>query len=60
MKKFAWLFVVALCVSPLSLTGCSGSGETQVIEAPAVEQEDDASAGMTDEEYDKAMEESMQ
>ncbi|MDV6029361.1 hypothetical protein [Stieleria sp.] len=60
MKKFAWLWMAALCFTTLSLTGCGGSGETQVIEAPPVEEEDPAMAGMTEEEYNAEMEKSMQ
>ncbi len=59
MKKLAFLLMATMCVFSLSLTGCGGR-ETQVIEAPpAEEQVDPATEGMTQEEYDKAMEESM-
>ena len=60
MKKIAFLFMVAMSFSTFSLTGCGGSGESKVIEAPAVEEVDPATEGMTQEEYDKEMEKSMQ
>ncbi len=43
----------------LSIAGCGGSGETKVIEAPAAVDDDAAMEGIDDDEYNKAMEESM-
>jgi hypothetical protein len=56
MKKFAILFAAAVCFPVLALTGCGGTTETTVIEAPAVD-EPDAVADM--ENYDAEMEKSM-
>lgn len=59
MKKIASLMFVAACFSIVSIAGC-GSGESKVIEAPAAEEQvDPATEGMSQEDYDKAMEESM-
>ena len=58
MKKIAYLLWVAALCSPLAMTGCDSS-ETKVIEAPAVEEEDPAMGEMSEEDYNKAMEESM-
>jgi hypothetical protein len=60
MKKIAFLFMATLCFCTLSLTGCSGGGESTVIEAPPeVLEEQPAIEGMTDEDYDQAMDEEM-
>lgn len=60
MKTLATLAALLCCFSFATLTGC-GSGDTKVIEAPAeTEDVDPAMEGMTEEEYNKAMEESMQ
>ena len=60
MKKIAFLFMATLCFCTLSLTGCSGGGENTVIEAPPeVMEEQPAIEGMSDEEYNKAMEADM-
>jgi hypothetical protein len=58
MKKLGLAFVAALSLSFPCVTGC-GKGETKVIEAPPVEENDGAVEGMSDEEYNKQMEESM-
>ena len=59
MKNFVFLFMAAVCLTSLSLTGCGGN-DSAVIEAPpATEEVDPATEGMSQEEYDKAMEESM-
>lgn len=59
MKNLAFLFMAITCFSFVSLTGC-GDGGPKVIEAPpAAEEEDPAMAGMSEEDYNKAMEESM-
>ncbi len=59
MKNLVFLFLAIACLSSLSLTGCGGN-ESKVIEAPPAEEEvDPATAGMSQEDYDKAMEESM-
>lgn len=61
MKKLTALFLTATCLSFLSLSGCGGGGENKVIEAPAVAVEEEAAMeGMTDEDYDAAMDADMQ
>jgi hypothetical protein len=56
MKKVALLFAAALCFPVIGLTGCGGSGETQVIEAPE-EEVVDVSEEIPN--YDEEMEKSM-
>ena len=59
MKKLSMAFSIFAALACFSFTGCpSTSTETAVVEAPA---EDDGSAmdGKSDDEYNKAMEESM-
>ena len=52
--------MASLCFCTLSLTGCSGGEENTVIEAPPeMVEEQPAIEGMTDEEYDKAMDADM-
>ena len=51
MKKFAFLIMAAMCFSGLSMVGC-GSSEPTVVEAPEVEEEDPATAGVDEESYD--------
>ena len=60
MKKFSFILAGAFALLTLSFAGCGH--ESQVIEAPpeAVEEEDEAMGGMTEEEYNKAMEADMQ
>ncbi len=61
MKKIASLFLAtAACLFTLSMTGC-GTGENTVIEAPATTADDEPAAmdGMSDEEYDAAMDADM-
>lgn len=59
MKNLVFSFMAVVCLASLSFTGCGGS-EPAVIEAPpATEEVDPATEGMSQEEYDKAMEESM-
>ena len=58
MKKLALLFAVAFCLPVLGLTGCSGGGENQVIQPDAGASED-TGVGVSDEEYDAAMDEEM-
>ncbi|QDT10305.1 hypothetical protein [Planctomycetes bacterium K23_9] len=57
MKKapFYLLLCFTLC---FSISGCGGN-ESQVIEAPAETSDGSAMEGMSDEEYNKAMNESM-
>ena len=57
MKKSAFFLMAAMCFAILPLTGC-GSSESTVVEAPAeaTGEEIPAMEGMTDDEYDKAME----
>jgi len=54
------VFLATACFSFLSLSGCGGGGENTVIEAPAVEEDAPSIPGMTDEQYDKAMDADMQ
>lgn len=58
MNKFTVLLAIALGCFTFAVPGC-GSGETEVIEAPEVVEEDPAMEGMSEEEYDAAMEASM-
>ncbi len=58
MKISAYL-LICLSFCALSFAGCGGSGETKVIEPPAAADDDSAMDGIDDEEYNKAMEESM-
>ncbi|MGB7328651.1 MAG: hypothetical protein WBD31_27485 [Rubripirellula sp.] len=58
MKKFTFLCMAALCLSFVTISGCGGG--TDVVEvAPDTPTEDPAMEGMTDEEYNKAMEADM-
>jgi hypothetical protein len=60
MKKFAVLFMATTCFFLPSLTGCGGgSGETTVIEAPPAGEEEEAMEGMSDDDYDAAMDAEM-
>jgi len=60
MKKLSLLTLLAICLAVPTLSGCGGSGENVVIEAPpAVVEEEPAMEGMTDEEYDAAMDADM-
>ena len=59
MKKLAFLFLASACLSIVSLSGCGGS-ESSVVEAPAEVAEEEASMpGMSEEDYDAAMEADM-
>ncbi|QEG01074.1 hypothetical protein Mal15_51500 [Stieleria maiorica] len=52
-------FLCALAICPVF--GCGGSGETTIVAAPENEATDDVPVeGMSDEEYARAMEKSMQ
>ena len=61
MQRFALVSLSLTFLFLLSTTGCQGGGEPTVVEAPAEPsgEEQPAMEGMTDEEYDKAMEEDM-
>lgn len=59
MTKTALLLMAFTCFYGLSLAGCGGSGESQVIEAPPETTEEPAIEGMSDEDYTKAMDEEM-
>lgn len=60
MKRTVFLFLGTFCFCAIFLTGCEGGGENTVVEAPpAAGEEQPAMEGMTDEEYDKAMDEDM-
>ena len=55
MNKLAWFTVLAICFVLPTMSGC-GKGENTVIEAPPEPVEEEAAIeGMTDEEYDAAM-----
>ncbi|QDT10136.1 hypothetical protein [Planctomycetes bacterium K23_9] len=59
MKKLALLCAFACCFSVCAISGCGGGG-TEVIAVPEdAGEEQTAMEGMSDEEYNKAMEESM-
>ena len=57
MKNFAVLLVLVVFAIP-AFSGCSG-GENSVIEAPETQTDETAMEGMSDEEYDAAMEADM-
>ena len=58
--KFSAYLLICLSFCALSFAGCGGSGEPKVIEPPAVVEDDEAAMdGVDDDEYNKAMEESM-
>lgn len=60
MKKLAYLATLSIAFACPAFVGC-GSGENTVVEAPPEETQDDgAMDGMTDEEYDAAMEADME
>lgn len=58
MKKAAFLFM-ATCLFVLPIAGCGGGGENTVVEAPPAVEEETAIEGMSDEEYDAAMDAEM-
>lgn len=61
MKKFAVITALATCLAVPTMSGCSeGAQENTVIEAPPANEEEPAIEGMTDEEYNAAMEAEMQ
>lgn len=61
MKKLTTIFLTTTCLCFLSLSGCGGGGgENKVIEAPPAVEEEAAMPGMTDEEYDAAMDADME
>ncbi|MAI73914.1 MAG: hypothetical protein CMM01_23855 [Rhodopirellula sp.] len=57
--KISAYFLMCLSLCVLSFAGCGGSGETTVIQPPEVVEDDSAMDGIDDDEYNKAMEESM-
>ncbi len=60
MKKLAYLATLSIVFACPAFIGC-GSGENSVVEAPAEEtQTDEAIDGMTDEDYNAAMDADMQ
>ena len=59
MKTLAQFGLALALLSCLTITGC-GSGENEVIEAPETATEDTSMEGMTEEEYNKAMEADME
>ena len=58
MKKFGFLLIAAAGFLTLPLTG-SGGAESKVIEAPAVVEDETAIEGMSDDEYNAAMDADM-
>ena len=58
MKVPSYLFL-CVCLCLFSITGCSGGGETSVIEAPAVDEPDPSMADMDEDEYNNAMNQSL-
>ena len=58
MKKASMFLLLCASVFSFSLTGCGGK-DAQVIEAPVGEEDASAMEGMDDDEYNKAMSESM-
>lgn len=59
MKNWFYLFLAIAPLSFVTFAGCGERGATVIEAPPATEEEDPAMAGMTEEEYNKAMEESM-
>jgi hypothetical protein len=57
--KITASLLLCFCFFALSLNGCGGGGEPTVIEAPAADVDDAAIDGISDDDYNKAMEESM-
>jgi hypothetical protein len=57
--KISACFLLCFSFCALSFAGCDGGGETKVIAPPAAVEDDSAMEGIDDEEYNKAMEESM-
>lgn len=58
--KITACFLMCLSFCALSFTGCGGAGETKVIAPPTTVEDDEAAMdGIDDDEYNKAMEESM-
>lgn len=60
MKNLSFVFLAMTCFALLTISGCGRGGENTVVEAPPAVEEEVAMPGMTDEEYDKAMEADMQ
>lgn len=58
MKTFAKFGLALTLLSFLAISGC-GTADNEVIEAPETEVDDASMEGMTEEEYNKAMEEDM-
>ncbi len=59
MKRTVFLFLATFCFCAIFLTGCEGGGENSVVEAPEAVEEEAAMEGMSDEDYDKAMDADM-
>ncbi|TWU05713.1 hypothetical protein Pla52n_14280 [Stieleria varia] len=59
MRKISLLLMTASCCFVLSFSGCGSSGNTVVEAPPEVVEDQPAMEGMTDEEYNKAMEADM-
>jgi hypothetical protein len=57
--KISAYFLLCFCFCALSFAGCDGGGETKVIEPPAAADDASAMEGVDEDEYNKAMEESM-
>ena len=59
MKKTGLAIFAALSLIIVGATGCGGSGETQVIEVDTTATEDETGVGVSEEEYNAAMEADM-
>lgn len=60
MNKITFLFAATTCFLALSMVGCGDGGDNTVIEAPPAEESGDAMPGMSDEDYNDAMDADMQ
>ena len=58
MKKASMFLLLCASVFSFSMTGCGGH-ESQVVEAPETEEDPAAMEGIDDDEYNEAMNESM-
>lgn len=61
MRKLAFFTVMGICFALPTMVGCDGARESSVVEAPPAPsgETEPAIEGMTDEEYNAAMEADM-